>query len=310
MTKFSNKNIEIISGINNKYFIEKIIKYFKIPEKKYSISKFDDTEIQIIYPKNTLENKDCIIIQSCKATMKKSINDMIMEVIFLINICKQEKCNSITLILPKFPYQRQDKPILMASIEIFENQNIDNIISMDLHNLEIKSFFKNISFINLDSYLVFSEYINKEINTKNLVVISPDLGGVRRVQLLANALNCPFMYCNKYRNTKGDIIKLTFNGNVNNMDCIIYDDIICTGHTVIKTIDILRAKGANKIYLAICHTEFINEDKIIEELKKKCSKVIITNTLDISNKIRNDSLFEILDTSDLFIKTIEELFKL
>ena len=310
-------NIVLLSGNSNVLLSEKISKYLNIKLCNRKIAKFSNTEIKINICEN-IRNKDVFIVQTGTNDYDNSINDYIMETLLLIDACKRSMANTINLIMPCYPYARQDKkensrePI---SAKLFANMlttaGITRLIVMDLHASQIQGFF-DIPVDNIYSLRLVIQYINKDLfnnmsiedKQKKYIVVSPDAGATKRTLKFAEHMHLNTIIMHKQRNyekenTIDNTILIGDNTNLKNKTAIICDDMCDTGGTLIKVVENLELHGIENVIVIITHGIF--SGKCIERFQncKIISKIIVSDTI-CQNKNK-----EILDKLEVF--SISEL---
>ncbi len=287
-----------LSNASNIPILNKQIDYFSNSEIRTSIN-------------TSVRGKKLFIISSPYNNTNKSINDYIIETYLLIRTCKRSDSGNITLICPCYPYARQDKKdnsrtcISSKDIaDLFTIAGIDRIVSFDLHSAQIQGFFNipcdNFYCINMiHKYLVNNHNINQEFNKdldSKFVIIAPDEGALKRVQVYANKFKMPFMVVSKERDYSqvNKVEKAVLIGDkkyLNNRTAIIIDDMLDTGGTIIKVGDLLMSKGAKDVMVIVTHgilsgpaierinkTEYLKEVVVSDSLpqnkkQEKCSKL-------------------------------------
>ena len=235
-----------------------------------------------------------------------------MELLILCDALKRGSANSVNVVMPYYGYQRQDRkdysraPISAIVIaNCLESQNINRVIVFDLHAGQIQGFFSNntpVDNLYVESY--FIESIKKEMNNNldNLMIISPDEGGMKRAVRISNKLGVGMGTIYKERSDVNVVGKMSLMGNVEGKICIIVDDMIDTAGTACKASHILKDNGAAKIFMYACHGLF--SGKAFENIEKSSfDKILITNTLDQNRhlekiKLHNlENRIEVIDVS-------------
>jgi ribose-phosphate pyrophosphokinase len=181
------------------------------------------------------------------------------------------------------------------------------VVTMDLHAGQIQGFF-NIPFDNIFASPVLIDYIQKNLNRDNLICISPDAGGVERVRHFAKKLSSELALIDKRRTGPNVAEAMNVIGDVKGKDCIIIDDMIDTGGTLVQAARALRKNGANKIYAAATHPVF--SDPCIQRLAEceELEEVIITDTIPLSETGRKLSKIKVVSTADILSKAIHRTF--
>ena len=305
----------LFAGNGNIDFVKKVAKYFPKCLSDCEITTFSDGEVRIPHIKENVRNHDCVIIQTVGISTKKTINDLLMELFILIDALKRGSARNITVVLPIFPYQRQDRkdysraPISSKVIAQFlEVQGISRVICFDLHAGQIQGFFDKIPLDNLFSEPYFIQYIRENFTkdqlNNNFVIISPDEGGVKRATRVADKLGCDVAIIYKERKKANEISKMVLMGNINEKICFIIDDIIDTAGTACKACDVLIDNGATSVYIGACHG--ILSGPAIERINKsKFTKVIVTNTIEIEERFPDNDKIEVLDISEMCASAID-----
>lgn len=316
--EFISKNTLFFIGNGNREFGLKVASYFNNTQISNSIiERFANGEIKIPKIQENIRKRDCIIIQSVSATPQYNLNDLMMELFVLIDAIQRGSATSIRVILPIFPYQRQDRkdysraPISSKMIASFlETQGVDRVITFDLHAGQIQGFFDKTRLDNIYSEPYFIHYIKtvilSKISTDNLVIVSPDEGGVKTATRVADKLNCAAAILYKERAAPGCINKMILMGNVKNKVCFMIDDMIDTAGTACKACEVLKENGASEIYMGACHG-VLSEPALERIQNSSFSKVIVSNTVEILSRFKgkDTSKLEIIDVSKLCASAIE-----
>jgi ribose-phosphate pyrophosphokinase len=319
--------MKVFSGTANEELAGKICEYLDTKLSDINISKFSDGEIKLVINEN-VRKQDCFIIQPTGPSKSSSPNDNYMELFIFIDALKRGSANSVTVVMPYYGYERQDRkdysraPIsARVTATCLESLGVDRIITFDLHAGQIQGFFSSntpLDNLYLESYFV--KYIKKKIikdmdNIDDLVMVAPDEGGVKRAVRMANKLCVSTATIYKERNAPNQISTMVLMGNVSNKICVIVDDIIDTAGTACKAAEVLKEHGALGIYLFASHG--ILSGPAIERINNSnFDKVIVSNTLDQSYKELGDKI-EVMDISwmcaeamrrSLFGESLKELY--
>ncbi len=281
-------NAVIFSGNANLPLAEEVADYLGVPVGLSSVKRFNDGEISIQI-EQSVRNKDVFILQSNCPSKTHSINDNLMELYLLVRTMKRASANSITAVIPYYGYARQDRkthsrvPISAADVALMlEVAGIDRIVTIDLHCGQIQGFFQNAPVDNLHVATMFASYF-AEKNLKNIVVVSPDAGGVERAKNFQESLGligvpAEMAIISKQRVKAGVIGTMHLIGNVDGADVIIVDDICDTGGTLVHAAQLLKDSGARRVFTAIVHPVFSGAalekigNSVIEEM-------VVTNTI-------------------------------
>tara|TARA_Y100001970_G_C14142755_1_gene808133 strand:- start:64 stop:1074 length:1011 start_codon:yes stop_codon:yes gene_type:complete len=301
----NSNNSFILSTTSHKKLAEDLSNYSKIKILDTRIEYFANTELRASIS-SSVRGKNLFIITS-PHNNDKSINDYIMETYLLIKTCKRSDSGNITLICPCYPYARQDKKdnsrtcISAKDIaDLFTNAGIDRIVSFDLHSAQIQGFFNipcdNFYCINMiHEYLVNNHNINQEFEKKldtKFVIVAPDEGALKRVQVYANKFKMPFMVVSKERDYSqvNKVERAVLIGDkkyLQGRTAIIIDDMLDTGGTVIKVGELLMSKGAKDVMVIVTHG--ILSDPAIERINKTeyLKEVVVSDSLPQEEKQKN-----------------------
>ena len=253
----------LVSGSVNKPLACSIAKHLNMSLLPTQLKRFNDGEISVQFMEN-LRGKDVYIIQSITKSESGSVNDALMELCLMIDALNRSSAKSVTVVIPYFGYARQDRktlprvPISVSAIAIMlEALGVDRVIAVDLHAGQIQGFFHKAPVDNLHASPSFVDYIAK-LNLDNLVVVSPDAGGVPRARAFQTALrnsniNSDFAMVIKERAGAGVVVSTTLIGEVAGKNVIIVDDIVDTAGTLTAAAKSLKDAGAKRIFACISH---------------------------------------------------------
>ena len=299
--------MKILTGNSNKNLSNKISKYLKNKLVNSSIKKFSDGEIYIEINEN-IRGNSIFIIQS----VSYPANDNLMELLLCIDALKRSSAKNITAVIPYFGYARQDRKVVpRTSISaklvsnLITNAGADRIVTVDLHAGQIQGFF-DIPVDNLFSTPIFSRHIKKNINKKNLICVAPDVGGVERARALGKMLNIGLAIIDKRRPTPGKSQVMNVIGNVKGKTCLIVDDIIDSGGTIINAAKALKERGAKEVHVYVTHGVLSGE--AVEKIKKSHIKnLVLTDTIDNDTKVKNAKNIHVLTISNLIGEAIKRI---
>lgn len=287
VTRFK-KEVLIFSGNANPELSQKVADYLGMPLGALTVGAFNDGEIQI-QVEQSVRNKDVFIIQPTCPSRNHSVNDNVMELCLLIRTMKRASAASITVVIPYYGYARQDRkgkgrvPISAADVAyLLEQSGATRVVTIDLHCGQIQGFFQNIPVDNLYASLVFTPYLaQKELH--NVVVVSPDAGGVERAnqfiyELGRKGMQAELAVISKQRAKAGVIASMHLIGDVKDADAIIIDDMCDTGGTLVKAAKLLKENGARRVFAVITHGLF--SGKALELIGSSViDEMIITDTI-------------------------------
>jgi ribose-phosphate pyrophosphokinase len=246
--------MKIVSGNSNRPLAEAIGAYLGLPMVKATVKRFNDMEVFVEIQEN-VRGQDMFVIQSTSFPT----NDHLMELLIIIDALRRASAKRITAVIPYFGYARQDRkpgprtPISAKLVaNIITHAGADKVLTMDLHAGQIQGFF-DIPTDNLFAGPVFVRDIKQHNNLSNTIVVSPDVGGVVRARALAKRLDVPLAIVDKRRERAGESEVMNVIGDVAGKSCILVDDIIDSGGTLVNAADALLAKGAKDVSAYITH---------------------------------------------------------
>jgi ribose-phosphate pyrophosphokinase len=281
-----NLEIKIIAGNSNRKLAEEICEYLFVPLCDAEVSHFSDGETMVQINEN-VRGTDAFIIQSTCPP----VNQNLMELLIMIDAVRRSSARRITAVIPYYGYARQDRKVMprvpitsKLVANLITTAGARRVLSMDLHAGQIQGFF-DIPVDHLYAAPVIIEYF-KGKKIKNLVIVSPDAGGVERARAFAKRLKASIAIIDKRRVGKNKAEVMNIIGDIKNKNLIILDDIIDTGGTIVKAVDALKEKGAKDIYVACTHPVF--SGKATERLSKlEIKELIITNTIPFEKEVNN-----------------------
>lgn len=303
-----NTEMKIFSGNANKDLYKEIVSYLKLPEGRIHVGRFADGEIEVKIEEN-VRGVDCFVVQpTCPP-----VNENLMELLVIIDALKRASAARITAVIPYFGYARQDRkseprvPItskLVANLIVAAGAN--RVLTMDLHAGPIQGFF-DIPVDHLFATPVFLEFFNNLEDTKNkqnVVVVSPDAGGVERARAFAKRLDTTLAIVDKRRPAANQAEVMNIIGDVEGKVAVIFDDIIDTGTTIIKVAERLKKEGAKKVYAACTHA-VLSRDAEKKVLDSQLEKLVVTNTIPLGEK--KNKKIEVLSVGKLLAEAIKRI---
>ena len=299
--------MKILSGTSNPSLSKSISKHLKLKLVNTNIKKFADGEIYVEINENIRGNSVFVI----QATATPA-NDNLMELLLCIDALRRSSAKNITPVIPYFGYARQDRKVVpRTSISaklvsnLITNAGAHRVVTVDLHAGQIQGFF-DMPVDNLFTTPIFARYIRKNIKSKNLICVSPDAGGIERTRGLATKIKADLAIIDKRRPEPGKSKVMNIVGDVQGKDCIIVDDIIDSGGTIVNAADALVKKGAKNVYVFVTHA-VLSGDAISKLQKSKIKKLVITDSIDNSKKIRKASKIEVLSIAQLMAEAIKRI---
>ena len=299
--------MKILSGTSNPRLSKEISRKLKSKLINTNIKRFADGEIYIEINEN-IRGNSVFVIQSTS----NPANDNIMELLLCIDALRRSSAKNITAVIPYFGYARQDRKVaprtsISAKVvsNLITNAGANRIVTVDLHAGQIQGFF-DIPVDNLFTTPLFARYIKKKFKSKNLVCVSPDVGGVQRTRGLATKIKADLAIIDKRRPAPGKSQVMNIIGEVKGKNCIIVDDIIDSGGTIVNAVAALKKAGAIDVYVFITHAVLSGE--AAEKIKRsKIKKLIITDTIDNTAKIKNNSKIEVISIAPLMAEAINRI---
>ena len=299
--------MKILTGNSNKHLSKKISKYLKNKLVNSSIKKFSDGEIYIEINEN-IRGNSIFIIQS----ISSPANDNLMELLLCIDALKRSSAKNITAVIPYFGYARQDRKVVprtSISAKLVSNlitkAGADRIVTVDLHAGQIQGFF-DIPVDNLFATPIFARHIKKKINKKNIICVAPDVGGVERARALGRKLDVELAIIDKRRPSPGKSQVMNVIGNVKGKTCIIVDDIIDSGGTIVNAAAALIKREAKEVHVYVTHGVLSGE--AVEKIKKsRIKNLVVTDTIDNSDRVKNARNIEILSMSNLLAEAMKRI---
>ncbi len=275
--------MKIFTGNSNRDLAQEICEYLQIPLGKASVGTFSDGEINVQLNEN-VRGKDIFVIQ----TFSNPINRNLMELLIMMDALKRASAYRITAVLPYYGYARQDRkaeprvPITAKLIaDLITVSGADRVLTLDLHVGQIQGFF-NIPVDNIFATPVILEYL-KKIDLKDLVVVSPDAGGVERARAIAKKLDTSLAIIDKRREKANVSEVMNIIGDVKGRDALLLDDMIDTAGTITQGAGALKKAGARKVFAACTHP--VLSGSAIDRLNGSViDEVIVTNTIPLNGK--------------------------
>lgn len=287
-----NRKAKIFSLSANRPLAEKIARRAGIPLSEVDVVKFQDGEMTTEIHES-VRGHHVFIVQPTS----KPANDHLMEVLILTDALKRASAASITVIMPYYGYSRQDRkarsrqPITAKLVaNLLQVAGINRLVCIDLHASQIQGFF-DIPIDNFPAGGLLGRYFNKK-NIENIAVVSPDHGGVTRARMMARMFEAPLAIVDKRRPVANKAEVMNIIGDVEGKNCIIVDDIIDTGGTLIAVANELKKNGAAKIYATATHGVFSGEatqnlqESVIEE-------IVVTDTIYIPDELKRPKITQI-----------------
>ena len=299
--------MKILSGTSNLKLSKDISKRLKLKLVNTNIRRFADGEIYIEINEN-IRGNSVFVIQSTS----NPANDNLMELLICIDALRRSSAKNITAVIPYFGYARQDRKVVPRTAisaklvsNLITNAGANRILSVDLHAGQIQGFF-DIPVDNLFATPIFARHVKKKMKLNNLICVSPDVGGVERTRALSRRLNSSIAIIDKRRPTQGKSEVMNIVGSVKNKNCVIVDDIIDSGGTIVNAAKALKEKGAKDVYVYITHA--VLSGHAVQKIEKSViKKLITTDTIDNSQKTKGSKKIEIISLAPMISEAMKRI---
>lgn len=270
------------------------------------VERFNDQEIFVEVYEN-VRGEDMFIIQPTS----RPANDNLMELLIIADAMKRSSAGRVTAVIPYFGYARQDRrtkartPISAKLVaNLIAEAGIERVLTMDLHAAQIQGFF-DLPVDNLYASPVFALDIKHHFkgNMDDIMVVSPDVGGVARARELAQRINAPLSIVDKRREKPGEVAEMTVIGNVEGKRCIIVDDMCDTAGTLCKAAEVLVDAGATEVHAYISHG--VMSGPAVERITNSVMKsLVITDSIEPTDEVKNAPNIRIVPTAPMFAQAI------
>ncbi|MFL2930949.1 MAG: ribose-phosphate pyrophosphokinase [Candidatus Micropelagos sp.] len=302
--------MKLVAGNSNRPLAEAIAKYLNIPLTKSDIRRFADEEVFVEIQEN-VRGEDVFIIQSTSFPA----NDNLMELLITIDALRRSSARRITAVIPYFGYARQDRkpgprtPISAKLVaNLIEAAGADRVLTLDLHAGQIQGFF-DIPTDNLFGAPVFVDDIKARFNGDDLMVVSPDVGGVVRTRALGKRINADLAIVDKRRERAGESEVMNIIGDVSGRKCLLVDDIVDSAGTLCNAAAALMENGASSVSAYVTHGVLsgIATDRVNNSVMEK---LLITDSIQPSEEVINSDKFSVITIAPLIgeamLRTTEE----
>jgi ribose-phosphate pyrophosphokinase len=271
--------MKLVAGNSNRPLAEAISAYLDVPLARCQVKRFADMEVFVEILEN-VRGEDVFVIQSTSFPA----NDHLMELLIIIDALRRSSARRITAVIPYFGYARQDRkpgPRTPISAKLVANlitrAGADRVLTLDLHAGQIQGFF-DIPTDNLFSAPVMVRDIKEHLDGGNRMVVSPDVGGVVRARALAKRIDAPLAIVDKRRERPGESEVMNIIGDVSGRSCILLDDIVDSGGTLVNAAEALLANGAREVYAYITHG-VLSGGAVSRISNSKLKELVITDSI-------------------------------
>lgn len=297
--------MKLFAGNSNEILAEQITNYLDIPLGKANVKRFADQEIFVEILEN-VRGEDCFVLQSTSYPA----NDHLMELLIMIDALRRASARRITAVLPYFGYARQDRkpgPRAPISAKLVANliteAGADRVLTLDLHAAQIQGFF-DIPTDNLFAVPVLARDVKEHYNLDNVMVVSPDVGGVLRARSLAKRIESLLAIVDKRRDKPGESEVMNVIGDVGGKDCILIDDIIDSGGTLCNAAEALLGQGATSVTAYITHG-VLSGGAVARITSSKLKELVITDSIQPTSAVQAAANIRVVSISELMGEAIQ-----
>ncbi len=297
----------VFAGNSNPGLVQKVVDHLNIPMGSAYVGRFSDGEVAVEINEN-VRGKDVFIIQStCAPT-----NDNLMELIVMADALRRSSAQRITAVVPYFGYARQDRrprssrvPISAKVVaDMMAAVGIDRVLTADLHADQIQGFF-DIPVDNIYGSPILLDDIENQ-RFENIMVVSPDIGGVVRARAVAKRLNADLSIIDKRRPAANQAEIMNIIGDVEDRTCILVDDMVDTAGTLCQAAKALKERGASKVYAYCVHP--VLSGRALDNINhSELDELVVTNTIPLSDASKNCAKIRQLDMSPLIAESVRRI---
>ncbi len=305
----SKQNMLVFSGNANRPLAQAVCRQLGVPMGKALVGKFSDGEVQVEIEEN-VRGQDVFVIQPTSAPTA----EYFMELLVLVDALKRASATNITAVVPYFGYARQDRRPRSARVPItakvaakmFSAVGTDRVLTVDLHADQIQGFF-DIPVDNVYASPLLLADIWRNQGTDNLIVVSPDVGGVVRARAIAKRLDDAELAIIDKRRPKANVATvMNIIGDVSGKTCVLVDDIVDTAGTLCAAAAALKANGAKKV-VAYCTHPVLSGAAIANVTNSQLDELVVTDTIQLSEAARACSRIRQLSVAELLAETIRRI---
>ncbi|ALK10242.1 Ribose-phosphate pyrophosphokinase [Blastochloris viridis] len=299
-----NGVMKLVAGNSNRALAEAIGAYLEIPLAKAVVRRFADMEVFVEIQEN-VRGKDVFVVQSTSFPA----NDHLMELLIIIDALRRASARRITAVLPYFGYARQDRkpgPRTPISAKLVANlitrAGADRVLTLDLHAGQIQGFF-DIPTDNLYASPVMVRDVKERYQLDKVTVVSPDVGGVVRARGIAKRIDAPLAIVDKRRERPGESEVMNIIGDVEGRICILVDDIVDSGGTLVNAAEALLQQGATEVYAYITHG-VLSGGAVSRITASKIKELVITDSIQPTEAVRVSRNIRVLSIATLLGEAI------
>ncbi len=303
----SNVNLMVVSGNANPLLAKDVARRLSIPVGRISVGRFSDGEVNVEILEN-VRGRDVFVLQSTSAPT----NDNLMEIMVIVDALKRSSAARITAAIPYFGYARQDRRPRSARVAIsakvvanmLEAVGVDRVLTMDLHADQIQGFF-DIPVDNIYAAPILLGDVWKQ-NFDDLIVVSPDVGGVVRARALAKRLESDLAIIDKRRPKANVSEVMNIIGEVDGRTCVIMDDMVDTAGTLCKAAEVLKERGAKRV-VAYCTHAVLSGNAVQKITVSPLDELVVTDTIALRDDARACNKIRQLSVAELLAETIRRI---
>jgi ribose-phosphate pyrophosphokinase len=296
--------VKLVAGNSNRPLAEAISAVMGVPLAKSNVRRFADMEVFVEILEN-VRGEDLYVIQSTSFPA----NDNLMELLIVVDALKRSMARRITAVMPYFGYARQDRrpgprtPISAKLVaNLIERAGVDRVMTLDLHAGQIQGFF-DIPTDNLFAAPIFARDIQERFDCSKIVVVSPDVGGVVRARGLAKRINAPIAICDKRRERAGVAEVMHVIGDVEGMRCVLIDDIVDSGGTLVSAANALIKNGATEVFAYITHG-VLSGGAVSKITNSQLKQLVITDSIMPTEAVKAAKNIRVLSLAPLMAEAI------
>jgi ribose-phosphate pyrophosphokinase len=299
-----NGSIKLVAGNSNPVLAKEIATWLELALTKASVRRFADMEVFVEIQEN-VRGSDVFIIQSTSYPA----NDHLMELLIITDALRRASARRITAVMPYFGYARQDRKVGSRSpisaklvANLITRAGVDRVLTLDLHAGQIQGFF-DIPTDNLYASPVMVRDIRERFDLPKVMVVSPDVGGVVRARGLAKRINAPLAIVDKRRERAGESEVMNVIGDVAGYTCILVDDMVDSGGTLVNAADALLANGAKEVYAYITHG-VLSGGAAARITNSKLKELVITDSIQPTEAVSKAKNIRVLSIASLIGEAI------
>lgn len=301
------QQLKIFSGTSNPDLSQKIAEHIGVPLGHVQIRRFSDGEIFVEVEEN-VRGMDVFVVQSTCTP----VDENLMELLILIDTLKRASADRITAVIPYYGYARQDRkvqprtPITSKLVaDLLTSAGANRILALDLHAGQIQGFF-NIPFDHLYANPIFLDYITKERNSQNLVIVSPDAGGTERARAYAKRLNAELAMIDKRRTGPNQSEVMNVIGDVRGKNAIVVDDMVDTAGTLCQAASAIIDQGAKSVFAVSTHP--VLSGHAVEKIHESpLELLVVSDSIPLGSKAKKTNKIHVLSVGRLLADAIRRI---